>query len=167
MSMKNGFALLFGCCFTAIQSSTACTGIVIETENGAAIAGRTLEFGFDVQSDILVIPKDTEINFLSSAKDKVGYKMKSKYGFIGMNASGKNVVIDGVNEAGLYLGSFYFDGFAVYSELTDSNQSRAISSEEMGNFVLGSFATIDEVKAGLKELCEPDTRQRKWHCIKW
>lgn len=152
MTVKKGFTLLFSCYFLFIQASTACTGILIKTQNGAIITGRTLEFGFDLQSNVLVIPKGVELTFLSSAKDKVGYKMTTKYGFVGMNAAGKNVIADGVNEAGLYYGAFYFAGFAVYDKLTPANQSRAVSSEEMGNYILGSFATVDEVKAGLKNI---------------
>lgn len=145
-------SLLFLSLFLYFQTSFACTGIVIHCQNGSTIAARTLEFGFDCHSDILVMPKGIDINFLSSAKDKVGYKMKAKYGFTGMNAVGKQIVVDGVNEAGLYLGSFYFAGFAVYTPLTATNQSNAISSEEMGNFILGSFATVEEVKEGLKNI---------------
>ncbi|MHA7944020.1 linear amide C-N hydrolase [Formosa sp. 3Alg 14/1] len=152
MNVKKGFSLLFVCYFLCIQVSFGCTGIIIRTENGSVIPARTLEFGFDPQSNILVIPKGTSINFLSSVNNKDGYKMKAKYGFAGMNAVGKHIVVDGINEAGLYLGSFYFSGYAVYEELTTSNQSKAVSSEEMGNFVLGSFATVEEVKAGLKDI---------------
>lgn len=150
MTTFKNFAILLLLFF--IPSAFACTGIIIKTKNGATITARTLEFGFDLQSNILVVPSGNEIKFLSSTKDKVGYKMKSKYGFVGMNALGKNVVIDGVNEAGLYFGGFYFSGFAVYDELTPNNQSRAISSEEMGNYILGSFSTVDEVKKGLKNI---------------
>ena len=152
MTANKTFALLFLSFFISIQSSFGCTGILIKCQNGAIITGRTLEFGFDLQSNILVIPKGIELSFLSSTKDKVGYKMKTKYGFVGMNAVGKNAIADGVNEAGLYYGAFYFAGFAVYNKLTPANQSRAVSSEEMGNYILGSFATVDEVKAGLKNI---------------
>lgn len=134
------------------QISFGCTGIVIKTKNGTTIPARTMEFGFDIRSKLLVIPKGTNLAFLSSVEDKVGYKMKTKYGFAGMNAVGREIVIDGVNEAGLYLGCFYFSGFASYDTLTVENQSKAVSSEEMGNFILGSFKTVDEVIAGLKTI---------------
>jgi len=138
--------------FIFVQASFGCTGIVIKTENGITIPARTMEFGFDIRSNLLVIPKGTHLTFLSSIDGKDGYTMKAKYGFVGMNAVEKNIVVDGVNEQGLYLGCFYFAGFASYTKLTQENQSRAVSSEEMGNFILGSFATVDEVIAGLKDI---------------
>lgn len=152
MSFKKITAVLFATYFLCIQYSFACTGIIIRTENGVAIPARTMEFGFDIRSKLLIIPKGTSISFLSSVEGKEGYKMKAKYGFAGMNAVEKNIVVDGINEAGLYLGCFYFSGFAKYDPLTDENQSRAVSSEELGNYVLGSFATVDEVIEGLKKI---------------
>lgn len=134
------------------QIGIACTGIIIKTQNGVTIPARTMEFGFDIKSKLLIIPKGSDITFLSFVDGKDGYKMKAKYGFAGMNAVDKNIVVDGVNEAGLYLGCFYFSGDAQYEQLTSSNQSNAVSSEELGNYVLGSFATIDEVIEGLKKV---------------
>jgi choloylglycine hydrolase len=134
------------------QITSACTGIIIKTKNGVVIPARTMEFGFDVRSKLLVIPKGTNITFLSSIEDKEGFRYRTKYGFAGMNAVEKQIVVDGVNEAGLYLGSFYFPGFASFSPLTNSNQSNSISSEEMGNYILGNFATIEEVIEGLKKI---------------
>ncbi len=130
----------------------ACTGIVVKTKNGVTIPARTMEFGFDVRSKLLVIPKGTNLTFLSSIADKEGLKMRAKYGFAGMNAVEKNIVVDGVNEAGLYLGSFYFPGFAAFTPLTTANQGNAVSSEEMGNYILSSFATVEEVIEGLKDV---------------
>ena len=152
MRFKKITAVLFATYFLCIQYSFACTGIIIRTENGVTIPARTMEFGFDIRSKILVIPKGTSISFLSSVEGKEGYKMKAKYGFAGMNAVEKEIVIDGINEAGLYLGSFYFSGFAKYDTLDSENKSRAISSEEVGNYILGSFATVDEVIEGLNKV---------------
>lgn len=37
-----------------------CTTLLI-TMNGAVVSGRTMEFGFDVKSDVIVIPAGTEM----------------------------------------------------------------------------------------------------------
>ena len=145
-------ALLLSAILLFSQAGFSCTGIIIKTKNGVTIPARTMEFGFDIKSKLLIIPKGSDITFLSFVDGKDGYKMKAKYGFAGMIAVEKNIVVDGVNEAGLYLGCFYFSGDAQYEKLTSSNQSSAVSSEELGNYVLGSFATIDEVIEGLKKI---------------
>ena len=56
-----------------------------------------------------------------------------------------------MNEKGLYFGAFYFAGFAEFEELTNENQSVAVSSEELGNYILANFATVEEMKEGLKK----------------
>lgn len=152
MNLKKVIAVAFALQLIFMPTSFGCTGIVVKTQNGATIPARTMEFGFDIRSKILAIPKGTSLKFLSSIEGKDGYTMKTKYGFAGMNAVEKNIVVDGVNEAGLYLGCFYFAGFSNYEKLTPQNQSKAVSSEELGNYVLGSFATVDEVIKGLQDI---------------
>ena len=152
MNFKKIIAAAFALQMIFMPTSFGCTGIIIKTENGISIPARTMEFGFDVRSKLLAIPRGTTIKFLSSIDGKDGYTMTTKYGFAGMNAVEKNIVVDGVNEAGLYLGCFYFAGFASYEKLTSENQSRAVSSEEFGNFILGSFASINEVIKGLNDV---------------
>jgi choloylglycine hydrolase len=39
-----------------------------------------------------------------------------------------------------------------FSELTDENRDRAVSSEEMGNWILGQFSTVSEVRAALPSI---------------
>jgi len=39
----------------------ACTGIRLIAVDGGVVPGRTLEFGFDLKSDVIVIPKGTTI----------------------------------------------------------------------------------------------------------
>jgi len=91
MNTKKIVTLLGVFTFLFIQAIAACTGIVIQTENGVTIPARTMEFGFDIQSKVMVIPKGIPLTFLSSMENKDGYKMTTKYGFVGMNAVGKNM----------------------------------------------------------------------------
>ncbi|WP_297480519.1 choloylglycine hydrolase family protein [uncultured Photobacterium sp.] len=130
----------------------ACTGIVLKSADGATIPARTMEFGFDIQSNIVMVPAGTKITSLSNNPDKEGLTYKTKYGFGGANALGKNIVLDGLNEKGLYFGAFYFAGLAQYTELTDANPKNAVSSEELGNYILGNFSTVDEMIKGIKSI---------------
>ncbi|EAR53307.1 choloylglycine hydrolase-like protein [Photobacterium sp. SKA34] len=143
--------LCIGMAFSALPAS-ACTGIVLKSDDGIAIPGRTMEFGFDIQSNIAMVPAGTEIKSLSSDEQKTGLVYKAKYGFGGANALDKNIVVDGMNEKGLYFGAFYFAGEAQFEELTKENQSQAVSSEELGNYILANFKNVAEVKEGLKKI---------------
>lgn len=134
--------------FTA-QTVLACTGIVLRSTDGATVAARTMEFAFDIDSNLLAIPAGTEINTLILDPDNSGFTFTAKYGFLGANGLGKNIVFDGMNTQGLYYGAFYFAGNAEFGTVSDKNRHRAVSSEEMGNWILGQFATVQEVVAAL------------------
>ena len=147
------FALVVLMVVTLIVSPTlvACTGIILKTLDGSTIVGRTMEFGFDIKSNVLVVPAGTKYTTLGLNPKKSGFTFEAKYGFAGANALGKSIIVDGVNEKGLYFGAFYFKGAAEYSELTAANQNNAISSEEVGNWLLSQFATVEEIKAAMSE----------------
>lgn len=105
--------ILLGFLGATHQTSFGCTGILLKAKDGSVVPARTMEFGFDVRSQLLIIPKGTPLDFLSSMEGKTGLQIKAKYGFLGMNAVEKNIVLDGLNEAGLYLGCFYFNNQAL------------------------------------------------------
>ncbi|MEO9653343.1 MAG: choloylglycine hydrolase family protein [Roseobacter sp.] len=131
------------------QSALACTGIVLRAQDGTVVPARTMEFGFDVKSNILAVPAGTRIETLVLDSDQTGFTFEAKYGFLGANGLGKPIIADGINTEGLYFGAFYFKGDAVFGTADDTNRDHAVSSEELGNWVLGQFATVDEVKAAL------------------
>jgi choloylglycine hydrolase len=131
------------------QPALACTGIVLRAEDGTAVFARTMEFGFDIKSNIYAVPAGTAIETLALNSEETGFTFKAKYGFLGANALDMPIVVDGMNTEGLHFAAFYFAGDAVVGKLTDQNRSRAVSSDEMGNWVLGNFATVAEVRAAL------------------
>ena len=137
--------------FTA-QSALACTGIVLKSADGTTVPARTMEFGFDIQSNIFAVPAGTSMETLGLNPNEVGFAYDAKYGFLGANGLDMPIVFDGINTEGLYFGAFYFAGDAVFSELTDENRNRAVSSEEMGNWILGQFSTVSEVRAALPSI---------------
>ncbi|MEM1052257.1 MAG: choloylglycine hydrolase family protein [Pseudomonadota bacterium] len=132
-----------------VQPAFACTGIILRAEDGTTIPARTMEFGFNIESQLYVVPAGTQIQTLAMNPDETGFTYTAKYGFLGANAMGFPVVTDGMNTEGLYYGAFYFAGASVNAELTESNRERAVSSEELGNWILGQFATVAEVREAL------------------
>ena len=55
------------------QYGIACTGIVLNSADGATVPARTMEFSFDIQSNIFAIPAGTEIETLALNPDKTGF----------------------------------------------------------------------------------------------
>ena len=140
----------------ATTPSFACTGISLNAKDGGMIRGRTMEFGFPLSSNVIVIPAGTAMNGTLPDGNK-GVSYSTKYSFVGANAVGQPVIMDGLNDQGLSFGLFYFPGFAEYPAATAENASHAMAPFEFGNWVLGNFASVDELKAGLKDAVIVDT----------
>jgi choloylglycine hydrolase len=117
----------------------------LTAKDGTVIRGRTFEFGFPLNSNVVVIPPGKAMNGTLPEGGK-GVSYTTKYGIVGANALNLPVILDGVNDQGLGIGLFYFPGYAGYAEATAENASRALAPHEFGTWVLASFATIDEVK---------------------
>jgi choloylglycine hydrolase len=128
----------------------ACTGIRLVAKDGGVIAARTLEFGVDLHSDVLVVPAGTALTGTLPDGGK-GISYTTKYGFLGANAEGLTAIVDGINDQGLYVGLFYFPDYASYPDATKDNASRAMAPHEYANWLLGNFANVDEVKANFNK----------------
>lgn len=135
----------------ATTPSFACTGISLRAGDGAAIRGRTLEFGFPMQSKVLVIPAGREMSGTLPDGGK-GLTYTTRYAIIGANALNMTVILDGINDQGLAVGLFYFPGYASYTPVTPENAKHAMAPYEFGLWALGNFATVDEVREAVKDI---------------
>jgi penicillin V acylase-like amidase (Ntn superfamily) len=62
MFRRAGIATLIAAFTLATTPTYACTGISLTAKDGAAIRGRTMEFGFPLSSNVIVIPAGTEMS---------------------------------------------------------------------------------------------------------
>lgn len=135
----------------ATTSTLACTGISLESQDGAHTRGHTLEFAFPLQSNVIVVPAGKE--FTATLPDgSNGISYRTRYNIVGANAVNKTLIVDGVNDQGLSIGLFYFPGYAKYATATKENASRALAPQDFGMWVLGNFTTVDEVKRAVKDI---------------
>jgi choloylglycine hydrolase len=146
------FATLAAAIVAVLNSGAdACTGIRLIAKDGGVVVGRTMEFGFDVKSNVIVVPSGTKLT--NSLPDKSqGMQYTSKYGVVGANILGMKVIVDGVNEKGLYVGGFYFPGYASYADPDSKNAARALAPEDYGVWLLANFASVEEVKANFDKV---------------
>ncbi len=148
---KVSVAALSAVLVLATTPSFACTGISLKAGDGAAIRGRTLEFGFPMQSKVIVVPAGKEMSGTLPDGGK-GLTYTSRYAFVGANALNLPVILDGINDQGLSVGLFYFPGYAKYTDVTAENKSRALAPQEFGAWALANFATVDEVREAVKNI---------------
>lgn len=127
----------------------ACTGITLRAKDGAVVYGRTMEWGtFDLHSRVSIMPRG--LGYIGSTPDKKpGMKWTTKYGVVGVDALGKDIVVDGMNEKGLTVGLFYHPGFAEYPAYDPSQASNTLGPTDLGTFIITTCATVDEARAAL------------------
>lgn len=142
---------VFGLSAVGPSTAPACTGITIKPKDGSIIFARTLEFGMDLRSNILIVPRGKE--YVGTAPgDKPGLRWRTNYGVVGANAFDLPVVVDGLNEKGLFVGLFYFPGFAEYQEVKGDDFGKALAPWELGCFLLGTCSDVKEAVAAAKSV---------------
>lgn len=141
-------------------SLDACTGIKLKVKDGSAVHGRTLEFGIPVHVTTAVVPRNYD--FKGTTPNGPGLAYKSKYAAVGCIAFDDVALLDGMNEKGLSVGTFYFPSFAGYAATTAENQSKSLSPVEFPNWIVTQFATVDEVKAALSSVVIAPTVVKAW-----
>jgi len=133
-----------------VAPALACTDVRLIAGDGSVLSVRTMEFAMDLNSEVQIVPRG--VASTSPAPKGDGLKWTSKYGYVAMNALGMSVAVDGLNEKGLGFGALYLPGEAKYQEVSAENASRALSNVSFGAWVLGNFATADEVRAALSDV---------------
>ena len=130
------------------QTAQACTSFLLRTSDGGAVYGRTMEFGFRLTSEAIVIPRRFALT-ASGPGGKPGLAWTAKFGAVGLNAFGAPVLADGMNEKGLAGGILYFPGYAGYKDPAGADPATAMVPWEFLTWALTSFATVAEVKGAL------------------
>lgn len=150
-----GFAavaiVVFALTFLAASIAMGCTGVCLQAQDGSIVYARTLEFGYDLQSQVLFLPRGHQ-TVGTTASGNPGLAWKSRYAAVGLNAYDKNVFADGVNEQGLAAGIFYLPGYAGYQKVTPNDEAQSMAPWELVTWMLTNFATVEEIKAALPSI---------------
>ncbi len=130
----------------------SCTGLFLENSNNGYVYARTLEFGQDLQSQILFVPRAYSFTSPTPSGKQGGLTWNAKYATVGANAFGFPYFVDGVNEKGLAGGLFYFPGFAEYQDVTPENYNKSLPMWELLTWILTNFSSIQEIKTELPKI---------------
>ncbi len=149
MTRKIFIVVLVVFCLALTGVSFACTDFQIKAKDKSVIIGRSMEFGMSLKgSEVVVHPRGRKITSMTS-KGKKGVSWTSKYAFLAIDCfEEKEAVIDGINEKGLAVEFLWFP-ISKYQEVVPG---KFVSIADLGSWVLGNFATVDEVKAALPKV---------------
>ena len=143
-------AMAFGAFFAA--DSDACTGISLVSGNGGHVVARTVEWAATpMQCGYVVAPRGHEHQSYTP-KGLDGLKYKSIYGYVGIYTEYEPFIVEGVNEAGLAAGLFFFPGYGEYAPYVQTNNAKTICDMQFVSWVLSQFRTIDQVKDAIDDI---------------
>lgn len=132
------------------QPTQACTGITLTAKDSSRIVARTIEWGgSELDSRYVVVPRGYKQHSYVPEAGKQGMVFTARYGYIGLSVEQKEFVAEGLNEAGLSAGLFYFPGYGGYEAYNTALRKTSIADLQLVSWILGNFSTVDEVKEGL------------------
>jgi choloylglycine hydrolase len=74
-----------------------------------------------------------------------GMKFTAKYGVVGLCVVQKEFIAEGINEAGLSTGLFFFPNYGSYLPYNPAEANRSVGDLQLNAWMLSQFATVDEV----------------------
>jgi choloylglycine hydrolase len=136
-----------------------CTGIKLECADGV-VAGRTAEFGFLLEYDVLFLPVGTQA--ASVLPKGTGKAWTTTHAVLGTATFGALSIMDGVNDAGLMAGAFYFAGQAAYADPATVDAAQSLNATDVTHYILTTCSTIDEALAAIAEITVVDVPVNGW-----
>jgi choloylglycine hydrolase len=126
----------------------SCTAFRVASKDGAILVGRSMEFGMDMKSTVMIVPRGFRLSSPAPGGAE-GLSWKAKYGFVGMNALGLDIATDGLNEAGLSVHMLLLPGYAKYQDVGPQDAAHALAHICVANWILSNFASTEEVKEAI------------------
>lgn len=129
----------------------ACTEVRVQATDGSVVTGRSMEFAVELGSHLRVMPRGVAQKG-STPTGGPGLAWSNRHGYVYVDGFGLDLAADGLNEAGLSVGALYLPGFAAYQPLAAGDQAKALTQVELAGHLLGTCATVAEVRALLPQL---------------
>ena len=130
----------------------ACTGISLSAADGSRIVARTVEWAATpMQCGYVVAPRGHAHQSYTPTGEN-GLKYKAVYGYVGIYTEYEPFVVEGVNEAGLAAGLFFFPQYGEYAPYNKDNNSKTLCDMQFVSWVLSQFSSIDQLKAAISNI---------------
>lgn len=135
-----------GLMLTQAVTTDACTGITLTGGDGRPVVARTIEWGgSDLKSCYVIVPRGFVRKAFLPGGEQNGAELPSRYGYVGLSVEREEFVAEGLNEAGLSVGLFYFPGYGRYEDYRKEHAGTTVGDLQLVPWMLGGFSTVDEV----------------------
>ena len=146
------FACILAGTFSA-HRALACTGISLRTTNNHPVTARTIEWAATPLTTMyVVVPRGLQQQSFLPDGSRDGMSFHAKYGYVGIAVENDAFVMEGINEAGLGAGLFYFPQYGEYMPYDPQLKELSLSDMQLVAWVLSSFSSINELKAAISSV---------------
>ena len=99
----------------SLESSHACTGITLQSIDSSIVTARTIEWAIEpLDAMYVVVPRGQKQRSWLPDGTRKGKTFVAEYGYVGIAVENDEFIIEGINEAGLAAGLFYFPDYGEY-----------------------------------------------------
>lgn len=140
-------------CASAVQG-IACTAVDIVAADKTVIAGRTMEWAFDMQWTLKSVPKGTSLTLTAPPETALpAQTVTTLYPFVGISADviSGGVIVEGQNGAGLGMSGNFLPGFTEYQTVTKEDKGY-VSILGFGAWALGMHGSVADLRAALPKI---------------
>ena len=131
-----------------LHKAQACTGITLQTTDSQIVTARTIEWAAGpLNAMYVVVPRGQKQRSWLPDGTLHGKSFTADYGYVGIAVENDEFIMEGINEAGLAAGLFYFPDYGEYMPYKEEDKSMCVSDMQFVAWVLSTCATIDEMIA--------------------
>ena len=131
-----------------LHKAQACTGITLQTTDSQIVTARTIEWAAEpLNAMYVVVPRGQKQRSWLPDGTLHGKSFTAEYGYVGIAVENDEFIMEGINEAGLAAGLFYFPDYGQYMPYKEEDKSMCVSDMQFVAWVLSTCATIDEMIA--------------------
>ena len=134
------------------DDADACTGISLVAKDGSKVVARTVEWAATPMQCGYVVSPRGHMHQSYTPTGENGIKYKGVYGYVGIYTEYEPFVVEGMNEAGLSAGLFFFPQYGEYAPYNSSNNDKTLCDMQFVSWVLSQFSNIDQVKDALSKI---------------
>ena len=152
--MKRFFILAYLLTGTFLaQRAFACTGITLHTVNNHPVTARTIEWAASpLHTMYVVVPRGQTQQSILPDGSMNGKRFTAKYGYVGIAVEETEFIMEGINEAGLGAGLFYFPQYGEYQPYDSAYKDQSVSDMQLVAWILSNFATINELQTSMNSI---------------
>lgn len=132
----------------SLPRAEACTGITLTTIDSTMVTARTIEWAAEpLNAMYVIVPRGQKQRSWLPDGTLKGKTFVAEYGYVGIAVENDAFIMEGINEAGLAAGLFYFPEYGEYMPYKEADKSMCVSDMQFVSWVLSTCTSIDEMLA--------------------